>query len=314
MIRFLSNWVINDNLKSNDLYETIQFKFLPDIYNSNLTKTDYHGRSHSEIDTLSIHSNYFNNLLTGSKRSQKSKTGKFYNTGGTNEFKRDLKTNLFNERDIKYIDEHKTGITTKMNMVEKAKQLVINNNVIERIHQLNEYIQIQFLYDHELVKSCSKLIEKEDVTSITYLLFLLILVSIFQDEIVDFYPYYSEKKTNKILSGISDEHAQIINESLNSSEFTPLKDRHYCHKYHVYLYKNTSNIKFKSATLEFIKEKNDTLSSVFTLSDHITRDNEPIVKQYKGVPIVSQIVSAKKNGGFNTGSENRIIRVSVLSF
>lgn len=252
---------------------------LPDIYNKELTSNIYLGSQH-ELSLLS--EERIKKFLSGNRRSEKN--GKYYAVANLT---KDIKKWLLSEEKIVYKEKVKEHIeqTAKESMLSNISKYVKNTQPkISKNHSLFKDIPLNkdSLYDTYLVETIEKLLNINSEKSLTYVIFLLLLVSIFQDNIIEFKEFYLQETINKEISYINHEQNYDINLTFNNESYTYFTDPNYMNEYNFYMYKPHYTNLYYLGKFKIECDKQNIPKATLILKD------EASTQIYTGIPMLSK--------------------------
>lgn len=265
---------------------------LPDIYNDRLTPSNIY---YASQQTLCLSQDQLNKFLNGNRRPKNNE--EYYYAAAT--LTQDIKKWLLSKDKIIYKEnvENVSEITAKESMLQNIYRYVRDENPkLDKEHKLFNEIELsqETLYDEELVKGIKKLLDCGSERCLSYAIFLMFLVSIFQNNIVELNCFYKE---NIILQEIKNDKVEkkspsFISLDINSPAYTYFVDEKYMHEYHVYAFKPTYDQLYQSGKLSMKLMEHNIADATLILQDQInalSASSKILEKKYVGTPILSVI-------------------------
>lgn len=260
-------------------------KLLPDVFNASLTPHNIYRRYHgfSQMSESAM-----NNFLRGNRRSDNHKS---YAVSGLTD---DIKSVLLNIQEITYSDG-KEPISAKESMIQNIWN--INNQYhikFDRNHSLfNDLdISVHAVYDPKLSNQLELLLNHGSQRSLCYCLFLMILVSIYQDHICDFKEYYRQDIIqNEMTKTLFDDGLDVFkNINLTNKNYQYFTNRKYMHTYRAFTHHAIYNKIFPvgEVTMQHTSDNKAQLTLILkTDPDWAASGNQNLSVKYVGTPILN---------------------------
>lgn len=276
-----------NNFESSDFLKAI----LPDLYNDRLTPNSIY---YASQQTLCLSQDQLNKFLNGNRRPKNNE--EYYYAAAT--LTQDIKKWLLSNDKIIYRKgvENTSEITAKESMLQNIYRFVKDENPkMSKDHKIFTGIKLSqdSLYDEELVRGINRLLDCGSERCLCYTIFLLFLVAIFQNNIVELRSFYKEETiTQEIKNDKIKRNASFINLDVNNQIYTYFTDKNYMHEYHVYAFKPTANRLYQSGKLAMKLTEQNSANATFILQDQLNTPsihNNILEKKYVGTPILSII-------------------------
>ena len=282
---------IKDNWGLRELSDKANIDFcisiFPDVYNSKLT-------NNKVIQEMLIHTNEstWRKFMTGNKVSSKD------NRCGYVKLTKDLRKRLLNDTVITYLNPAHHPITPGESMVLNIRKYVrLTKPPIDKKHSLFSTVLSadtdNEILDAELREAFQKLLENGSENCISYAIFLLILIAIYQEDIQDLRKLYMSDAIDSIVQN-SNEYLTIENYQKNTdtSLYSIFCDEKYMHEYNLYLYKPTYDRLYHSGKLIMKMEEDGSPTATLLLEDdYVTPSSgtKKHTKEYTGTPVLCKI-------------------------
>lgn len=225
-------------------YRDIFQALLPDLYNEALTPASLYSDCQQSLALMTPE--ILNKVLKGNKRSEKG--GRYY-VNAT--FTKTLQKILLSNQPIQYKKEfsNQGNKTPKESMLCNIKSFVATTQpAVNKNHSLfSMSLTKEYLYDSDLIQTIQQLLDSENQDCFSYAIFLLVLLSLFQDHIIEFKKYYAK---SAIDAEFFNNHSHLETTPLypyfthlykNDTLCIPFTDPMYMNSYNLYSY-STENV------------------------------------------------------------------------
>lgn len=288
-------WGENNELIKNKLFEKMK-EIFPDCYDSN--KTESWGNRHEwythfikptkvgEIHTWETNGSGFDRFVGGNVHD-----GSY----GIAKATRDLLRDLNHDFKIVYKEtatENSKTVSPRESMIENIKTLVAEIDIGEKKKKIRDYYQSKNLHYSEIEEACERLFDNDTMDSFVYLIFLLIVVSIFQGDSCKVKNLYDQDSIDIILK-IKKEKRYSIKENLKMQAIDSLFDEYYQGKYIVYMQRPSYDHLYEKGTLDLTVDRFSNYSYAnLKLEDKLiamrTDEEIKLKKEYEGETILNQ--------------------------
>lgn len=267
-------------------YKSLRDLF-PDTFNKDKTPNSTYSDSHHDFSNIML-----SRLLHGNVRKRSDIHGLSNVT-----FLNNLQEHLLSSELITYLPdvEDAKNVTSKDSMINNIKNLMQSTpKTIDKNHAIFTEIPLtkENTFNPKFLQSIKTLTECNSLNSLSYAIFLLILLSIYQERINEFCKFYSDENIKKVISDNLYKDFLSYKDIYKNKAYVPFTDPKYMHKYYVYVYRSTYDDLYSEATLE-MEELDDESSFARLIFDHETQipnsGSRTFKKKYTGTPIFSRL-------------------------